>query len=668
MKALIASILLVCASQLFGATYYLWNGANGNGSFATPFNWAGGVSAANNGDTFIIRSNNYFTGPITTAGKINLTIKAELKWTAGVTNTTTWGLHLFKLACSGMTLDGLVIAGAQNEDGLAINFNTGVTVINCWIHDNGQNGINSTTGCHGNTFDSNLIEHNGRNPLTFHYHGLYVSGQDNVIRNNIIRENLDGTDLQIYSEDAGGLIYNNFVYNNLIYGGTNEGYCADIFGATYNGVPGGTNPGTNYVFGNTILGTLYTHYGKLFFTNNVLTPAPGQGPFAGLSNPSQISGDYNAGITALLGSAHEVVTSWAGLGFLNTNKGLYYLTTGSLLRGAALSSVSAPMDFYGAPFYSATDIGYLKFDSRRLAATITLDPSSIIGANYWVTNDPSISVQPTSQTVASGGTATFSVTAAGTPTLGYQWYSNTVPISGATASSYTTPATTPAFNGITYYVAITSPYSVTNSANAGLTVTGGGGTAPSITAQPSNQSVACGSTATFNVTASGTPPLTYYWMKNGVAIGPNANSYTTPATDSSYDGVPYSVLVSNAVGTATSATANLAVTGCFPTITVQPSPQTVVCGATATFSVTATSSLSLGYQWQKNSVNIGGATSSSYTTPATDQTYNGVNYDCIVSTTAGNVTSQNAKLTVTGCTPNIATVTSLKVGNAYIGP
>ncbi len=105
----ITILVLLCFSSFrsLGATYYLWNGVNGNGSFATPYNWAGGVSAANNGDTFIIRSNNFFTGPLTTAPKVNLTIRAELKWTCGITNSTAYCLALYSGACSGMTIDGL---------------------------------------------------------------------------------------------------------------------------------------------------------------------------------------------------------------------------------------------------------------------------------------------------------------------------------------------------------------------------------------------------------------------------------------------------------------------------------------------------------------------------------------------------------------------------------
>ncbi len=83
-----------------------------------------------------------------------------------------------------------------------------------------------------------------------------------------------------------------------------------------------------------------------------------------------------------------------------------------------------------------------------------------------------------------------------------------------------------------------------------------------------------------------------------------------------------------------------------PTITTQPSNQTVTVGQTATFSVTATASSTLNYQWQKGATAIAGATSSSYTTPASTTADNGSQFSVVVSDSAGSVTSNPATLTV----------------------
>jgi len=84
--------------------------------------------------------------------------------------------------------------------------------------------------------------------------------------------------------------------------------------------------------------------------------------------------------------------------------------------------------------------------------------------------------------------------------------------------------------------------------------------APSITAQPANQTVTAGQTATFSVTAAGTGPLSYQWQKGTTAItGATSASYTTAATTSADNGSQFSVVVSNAIATITSNAATLTV-------------------------------------------------------------------------------------------------------------
>jgi len=83
-----------------------------------------------------------------------------------------------------------------------------------------------------------------------------------------------------------------------------------------------------------------------------------------------------------------------------------------------------------------------------------------------------------------------------------------------------------------------------------------------------------------------------------------------------------------------------------PQITTQPVSATVTVGQTATFSVSATGSGALTYQWQKNMVNVSGATSASYTTPAAVNTDNGAKFDVVVTDSAGSATSATVTLTV----------------------
>jgi len=194
------------------------------------------------------------------------------------------------------------------------------------------------------------------------------------------------------------------------------------------------------------------------------------------------------------------------------------------------------------------------------------------------------------------------VAATGTAPLSFQWQKNGANIAGATASSYTDSGDFKfRQRGAVYGGSQQHRRSVTSAA-ATLTVNAAT-VAPSITSQPSNQTVTAGQTASFSVAATGTAPLSYQWQKNGVNItGATAASYTTPATTTSDSASTFRALVSNTAGSVTSSAATLTVNAAAvaPSITSQPSNQTVTAGQTASFSVAATGTAPLSYQWQKN--------------------------------------------------------------------
>ena len=89
------------------------------------------------------------------------------------------------------------------------------------------------------------------------------------------------------------------------------------------------------------------------------------------------------------------------------------------------------------------------------------------GSNATV---PTIATQPTNQTVLAGQMATFSVTAAGTAPLTYQWQKGTTAISGAMSANYTTPATTMSDSGTKFSVVVSNSLGSANSNAATLTV------------------------------------------------------------------------------------------------------------------------------------------------------------------------------------------------------
>ena len=103
-----------------------------------------------------------------------------------------------------------------------------------------------------------------------------------------------------------------------------------------------------------------------------------------------------------------------------------------------------------------------------------------------------------------------------------------------------------------------------------------------------------------------------------------------------------------------------------PSISSQPANVTVAAGQSATFSVAASGSAPLQYQWQRNGVNISGATGSSYSLTATAGD-NGAAFRAVVSNSAGSITSNAATLTVPSNAAPTGTITAPANGAPYRG-
>jgi len=280
---------------------------------------------------------------------------------------------------------------------------------------------------------------------------------------------------------------------------------------------------------------------------------------------------------------------------------------------------------------------------------------------------PVITSHPVSLARIVGGTATFSVTATGTGTLTYQWLKAGVPISGATSSSYTIFPVFESDESPSYQCAVTDSVGTTTSNAAGLLV----GTAPTITSQPVGGTIYVGNVLNVVVGATGDPAPTYQWRKNGSNIAGATGSSYSFTTTSTGDGGNYDCLVSNPLGLAISniaAVTVLAAGGTAPTITSHPAGGSIVVGNVLNVVVGATGDPPLAYQWRKNSTNIGGANSSSYSF-VTSTPFDSGSYDCVVSNPYGSATSSAAYVTVSDVPPNITggTVTGgpyeFEVGN-----
>ncbi len=185
---------------------------------------------------------------------------------------------------------------------------------------------------------------------------------------------------------------------------------------------------------------------------------------------------------------------------------------------------------------------------------------------------------------------------------------------------------------------------------------------PSITQHPSNQTVPQGGSASFTVGATGSSPLSYQWQKDGSDLtdGGHYSGCTTPTltitSADSTDAAGYRCVATNSYGSATSSAATLTISApAAPTITLQPSNQSVMPGGTAAFTVAATGSMPLSYQWQKSQVDLAdgghcsGATTATLTVSNADSGDEAA-YRCIVTNSYGGATSDEGTLTVSTCT------------------
>jgi len=170
---------------------------------------------------------------------------------------------------------------------------------------------------------------------------------------------------------------------------------------------------------------------------------------------------------------------------------------------------------------------------------------------------PAITGQPQSQTVATGASASFTVTATGTAPLSYQWKFNNSDVAGATSPTLTL-SNVQAANAGSYTVVVSNAGGSVTSSSATLTVTRPSAP-PSITQQPQAQTVDAGANVTFTVVATGDAPLSYQWKFNGVDIPGATTPVLSLSSVQASNAGSYSATVSNPAGSVTSAAALLSV-------------------------------------------------------------------------------------------------------------
>jgi hypothetical protein len=373
---------------------------------------------------------------------------------------------------------------------------------------------------------------------------------------------------------------------------------------------------------------------------------------------------------------------------------------GGSISGATSSSYTTPTLYADSSYYCVITNNNNGATGAK-TATVTSSTAKVSIVTPVDAQTPVISTQPASANITAGMTASLSVSASVRDggTLSYQWYNGGSSVSGATSSSYTTPALA---NGTYSYSCVIT--NTNNGATGKKTATATSATAtitvgeitpppPPDAQQPvigpagqpaANTSISTGGTATLTVSASVTDGgiLSFQWYSNaqssnedGSAIASATSaSYTTPALTSSGDYYYYCVITNTNSGAsglkASSITTNVAkVTASVPdnaqtpsfSAGGQPAANTMLStGGFATLTVLAavTDGGVLSYQWYSNTSasNMGGsiisgATAASYTTPSlSNNTYY---YYCVVSN-FNTIASVNKTVTAAS---NVATVT-----------
>jgi hypothetical protein len=350
------------------------------------------------------------------------------------------------------------------------------------------------------------------------------------------------------------------------------------------------------------------------------------------------------------------------------------LAGGSATFGVTgVSGTPAPLYFWqkdGTPLSNGGRIGGANSAILTISGTVAGDQGSYsclvsnIAGVATASATLTVVVPPTidSQTPAggpfaagSGGTVTLSVTAHASNPINYLWkknngtLSNGGHVSGVTLTNLTLTGIDATDAG-SYSCHLSNADGAADSVAVVLSLVNG----PTIVTQPTPQSVALGSNATFTVTAAGSS-LAYQWMRGSTALsnGGRISGATSSALSISSvidaDAVSYSCLITNVGGSTNTASVALTVVHP-PVITTQPASVATTMGGTVSFHVVATGT-SPSYQWQKNGAALSNAGDfSDVTTPDLSVHITSLAdvafYTVTVSNLAGSVTSSSAALRV----------------------
>ncbi|QIK62200.1 hypothetical protein G7068_02530 [Leucobacter viscericola] len=441
----------------------------------------------------------------------------------------------------------------------------------------------------------------------------------------------------------------------------------------------GTGSATNYFFVPTLAAATLS---SVAFGGTAATGVSVTGANINATTPAHTSGHVPVDVNWVYGTTPVKVTQQnaytfgvaptltgaAGNHLAGSSVNYSYTRAGDELPSVAVTAGSLPpgltLSTSGVLTGTPTNAGTYSFTLTATNGLGTVDlPDSITITAITVTQDP------VDQTVNDGQTATFTASATSLLSpLTVQWQSSTDggttwgDIAGATATSYTTPATTLSDSGTLFRAVFTVPGdgNSATTASAELTVN----IVPVlVVTNPANQTVSDGDTASFSAVASGSQPITVQWQSStdggttwADVTGATDTTYTTPATVLADSGTQFRAVFTGpgAANSAISQAATLTVNPVPVLVVTGPTDQTVTVGDTASFVAAASGSEPITVQWQSSTdrgatwIDIAGATDTTYTTPATVLSDSGTQFRAVFTGpgTGNSATSQAATLTV----------------------
>jgi hypothetical protein len=343
------------------------------------------------------------------------------------------------------------------------------------------------------------------------------------------------------------------------------------------------------------------------------------------------------------------------------------LSDGSLYSGSAtatLTVLSTTTSQSGEEFQAVVTNQYGSATSAAAALTVEVVPA--------------FTSQPVSQTVPAGSNVSFSINGVGVPQPTLQWQistdggntwsnlTNAKGISGATTGTLSISEAGTSMSGDQFRLVATNAAGTTTSNPATLTVI----LAPGVTTQPESQTVIVGAGASFTVAVAGNPAPTYQWQlstdggktwsaltdANGISGSATATLSIAAAT-LAQSGDEFEVVATNSVGAVTSSPVILTVNGSLG-FTAQPSSETVLAGAGASFTAGVAGTPSPTYVWQVSTDGgktwtgltdgngISGSATATLSIAVATLAQSGDEYEVVATNSAGSITSNSVTLTV----------------------